>query len=61
MKIKFLKSAVGPVGNFGKGDVANVDDNDAKSLIEHGIAEPVSEKRSAARKTATAKAKKEKR
>lgn len=57
MKVKFLKSAVGPIGRFAKGDVAEIDDKDAKSLIDHGIAELVAEKRVDVRQKATAKTK----
>jgi hypothetical protein len=53
MKILILKSAVGPVGAFKKGEIRNIPDVDALPLIAAGIAERVIEKAEEERETAT--------
>ena len=40
MKIKFLTGIAGPEMAYGPGDVADIDDADAKRLIEVGFAVP---------------------
>jgi hypothetical protein len=52
MKIKILKSAVGPVGTFKKGEVRIIPDADALPLIAAGIAERVIEAPAEERETA---------
>lgn len=41
MKIKLLVSRAGPAGVQNRGDVVDVSDSDAVSMIEAGQAEPV--------------------